>query len=239
MTTSPCASPVIFNSVDQCTGSTICAWLPVAQNTKNTIRIVILRFISRFLILRLAKVALFFVKCAFFFTFAGLTKYALNMAPLFSIITVTYNAADTLPATLASVKEQTCGMYEYIVMDGVSTDRTLKLAIDAGIPRARIYSSPDKGLYDAMNKAMALATGQYLIFLNSGDAFHSPDTSSILPGLSPTTIFPASYMARLVWSTRRDVILPLVILSPRRSSLSIVLPRGWWYVIRHSWYCAR
>lgn len=112
------------------------------------------------------------------------------MAPLFSIITVTYNAADTLPATLASVKEQTCGMYEYIVMDGVSTDRTLKLAIDAGIPRARIYSSPDKGLYDAMNKAMALATGQYLIFLNSGDAFHSPDTLEHLARLITDNDFP-------------------------------------------------
>lgn len=98
------------------------------------------------------------------------------MAPLFSIITVTYNAADTLPATLASVKEQTCTMYEYIVMDGVSTDRTLKLAIDAGIDRARIFSSPDSGLYDAMNKAMDVATGQYLIFLNAGDRFHSPET---------------------------------------------------------------
>lgn len=61
-------------------------------------------------------------------------------------------------------------------MDGVSKDKTLKLAIDAGIPQARIYSSPDKGIYDAMNKAMAVARGDYLIFLNAGDAFHSSDT---------------------------------------------------------------
>jgi glycosyltransferase involved in cell wall biosynthesis len=112
------------------------------------------------------------------------------MAPLFSIITVTYNAASTLPATLASVKEQTCGMYEYIVMDGVSTDRTLKLAIDAGIPKARIYSSSDKGIYDAMNKAMNVATGQYLIFLNAGDTFHSPDTLEHLATLITDNDFP-------------------------------------------------
>ena len=98
------------------------------------------------------------------------------MLPLFSIITVTYNAASTLPATLASVKEQSCKLFEYIVMDGVSTDKTLKLAIDAGIEQSRIYSSPDSGIYDAMNKAMELAKGEYLIFLNAGDRFHSPDT---------------------------------------------------------------
>ncbi len=98
------------------------------------------------------------------------------MSPLFSIITVTYNAAGTLPATLASVKEQSCKLYEYIVMDGVSKDNTVELAKAANISNARIISSPDKGLYDAMNKAMDIATGEYLIFLNAGDAFHSPDT---------------------------------------------------------------
>lgn len=98
------------------------------------------------------------------------------MAPLFSIITVTYNAATTLPATLASVKEQSCKLYEYIVMDGVSKDYTVEIAKSADIPNARIFSSPDKGLYDAMNKAIDEATGEYLIFLNAGDAFHSPDT---------------------------------------------------------------
>lgn len=98
------------------------------------------------------------------------------MAPLFSIITVTYNAAETLPATLASIKEQSCKLYEYIVMDGVSKDNTIELAKNANITNARIISSPDKGLYDAMNKAIDIATGEYLIFLNAGDAFHSPDT---------------------------------------------------------------
>lgn len=98
------------------------------------------------------------------------------MSPLFSIITVTYNAAKTLPATLASVKEQSCKLYEYIVMDGVSKDNTVQLAQNANIPNAHIVSSPDKGLYDAMNKAINIATGEYLIFLNAGDAFHSQDT---------------------------------------------------------------
>ncbi len=98
------------------------------------------------------------------------------MAPLFSIITVTYNAASTLPATFASVKEQSCKQYEYIVMDGLSKDNTVEMAKAADIPNARIFSSSDKGLYDAMNKAIDEATGDYLIFLNAGDAFHAPDT---------------------------------------------------------------
>ncbi len=98
------------------------------------------------------------------------------MAPLFSIITVTYNAASTIGATLRSVNEQSCRLFEYIVMDGASKDNTVALANEAGIAEMKLFSSPDKGLYDAMNKAMAVATGEYLIFLNAGDTFHSPET---------------------------------------------------------------
>ncbi len=98
------------------------------------------------------------------------------MTPLFSIITVTYNASTTLGVTLASVREQSCKLYEYIVMDGCSTDGTVEMAREAAIEGCRIYSSPDKGLYDAMNKALEVAKGEYLIFLNAGDTFHSPDT---------------------------------------------------------------
>lgn len=98
------------------------------------------------------------------------------MAPLFSIITVTYNAESTLPPTLKSVKEQTCHDFEYVIMDGASKDSTVQLAKDSDIANIRITSEPDAGLYDAMNKAMDIATGKYLIFLNAGDAFHSRDT---------------------------------------------------------------
>lgn len=112
------------------------------------------------------------------------------MDPLFSIITVTYNASTTLLPTLRSVKEQTCSLYEYIIMDGASKDNTVQLAKDAEIPNARIYSSPDKGLYDAMNKAIDVATGEYLIFLNSGDAFHSADTLQLIADTIMDNDFP-------------------------------------------------
>lgn len=97
------------------------------------------------------------------------------MDPLFSIITVTYNAERTLPATLQSVAGQTCRLFEHIVMDGASTDGTAGIVRAAGYPQLRLFSEPDRGLYDAMNKAMGKARGDYLIFLNAGDRFHSPD----------------------------------------------------------------
>lgn len=96
--------------------------------------------------------------------------------PLFTIITVTYNAATTLPATLQSVKEQTFRDFEMIVKDGCSSDATVALAGDAGIPEMKIVVERDKSIYDAMNQAMDMTSGEYLIFLNAGDSFHSPDT---------------------------------------------------------------
>lgn len=96
--------------------------------------------------------------------------------PLFSIVTITFNAEQTLPATLASVVEQTFADYEYIVVDGQSTDRTVEIARSSGVPRMSIKSEKDSGLYDAMNKGIDRANGDYLIFLNAGDAFHSPSS---------------------------------------------------------------
>lgn len=96
--------------------------------------------------------------------------------PMFSIITVTYNAASTLPPTLRSVAEQTCGLYEHIIVDGASSDGTIELALKFENPRIRFSSAPDRGIYDAMNKGLADATGDYVIFLNAGDTFHTPET---------------------------------------------------------------
>ena len=96
--------------------------------------------------------------------------------PLISVITITYNAAQTLPLTMESVAEQAFKDFEHIVVDGASTDETISLARRMGRPGLRIVSEPDEGLYDAMNKGLKMARGRYLIFLNSGDRFHSPET---------------------------------------------------------------
>ena len=102
----------------------------------------------------------------------------------FSIITITYNASQVLPATLSSVMAQTCKDVEHIIIDGASTDNTVALAeayrsksqTEAPLHRVIIVSEPDKGLYDAMNKGIAMATGDYVLFLNAGDTFPAADT---------------------------------------------------------------
>lgn len=98
------------------------------------------------------------------------------LKPKFSIITVTFNAASEIEPTLQSVLAQTYTEYEYLLIDGGSKDDTIARAKASGIEFAHIVSEPDRGLYDAMNKGIALATGDYLCFLNAGDSFYAADT---------------------------------------------------------------
>ena len=96
--------------------------------------------------------------------------------PKFSIITVTYNAGKVLEDTIQSVIFQTYRNVEYIIVDGGSTDHTLEVANKYSDRISKIISEPDKGLYDAMNKGIRLATGDYLCFLNAGDELHENET---------------------------------------------------------------
>src|SRR5579872_921611 len=90
-------------------------------------------------------------------------------SPLISIITVVYNGAATLEATIASVIGQTWKDREYIVVDGGSTDGTLALLDKYKDQIASWVSEPDKGVYDAMNKGIRMARGEWLYFLGSDD----------------------------------------------------------------------
>lgn len=92
----------------------------------------------------------------------------------FTLITVTYNAEATLERTLQSVAQQTYPHIEHLIIDGASKDHTVEIA--RRYPHCTVVSEPDRGLYDAMNKGIRLATGDYLCFLNAGDTLHSPDT---------------------------------------------------------------
>ena len=96
--------------------------------------------------------------------------------PLFSIITICYNAEATLERTIQSVLAQTYPNVEYIVVDGASKDNTLAIINRYRPQLSKVVSEPDKGLYDAMNKGIGLATGDYLCFLNAGDTFFSANT---------------------------------------------------------------
>ncbi len=108
-----------------------------------------------------------------------------------TIITVTYNAASVLQRTLDSVSCQTFQQIEHLIIDGASKDETVRMA-EAYQEKASypviIQSEPDKGLYDAMNKGLHKATGDYLVFLNAGDTLHANDTLTTLTShLSPLT----------------------------------------------------
>ena len=102
--------------------------------------------------------------------------------PLISIITVTYNAETTIERTLQSVENQTYPHIEHVIIDGCSTDHTLS-HVQRYVERngekthlIRVVREPDKGLYDAMNKGIQQASGDYLVFLNAGDKLHETTT---------------------------------------------------------------
>ena len=99
-----------------------------------------------------------------------------QLTPRISVITVTYNAEKVIENTLQSVFSQTYQHIEYIVIDGASKDQTRAMVEKYGNRIQTLISEPDQGLYDAMNKGIALATGDYLCFLNAGDSFHKEDT---------------------------------------------------------------
>ena len=85
-----------------------------------------------------------------------------HLTPKFSVITVTYNAEAVLEDTIQSVISQTYRHVEYIIVDGASKDKTLSIIDRYKDHIAKVTSEPDKGLYDAMNKGIRLATGDYL-----------------------------------------------------------------------------
>ena len=106
--------------------------------------------------------------------------------PLLTLITITYNAEQFLERTLRSVAKAArlvpgvVDNVEYILIDGASQDGTLQIAERYSSLFTRILSEPDAGLYDAMNKGLSLATGDYLWFLNAGDEVHDGQVLSRL-----------------------------------------------------------
>lgn len=117
-----------------------------------------------------------------------------------TVITCTYNAANEIERTLASVAGQTHPDIEHLIIDGQSADSTVAMARAYADRTDRpaghqvvVTSEPDRGLYDAMNKGIARATGTYIIFMNAGDTFAAPTTlstvaqaaqaSPVLPGV--------------------------------------------------------
>jgi glycosyltransferase involved in cell wall biosynthesis len=113
---------------------------------------------------------------------------------LFSIITVTYNAAAFIDRTLESIAAQSCRDFEVILVDGASKDETLQRAKRFDSILSTVLCEPDRGLYDAMNKGIQLAKGEYILFLNAGDTFHASTTlaqvqEQLTSGKRPNVIY--------------------------------------------------
>ena len=93
-----------------------------------------------------------------------------------SIITINYNNRDGLIKTILSVVNQTYKEFEYLIIDGGSSDGSVEVIMEHADRINYWLSEPDNGIYNAMNKAIDVANGEYCIFMNSGDIFYSDDT---------------------------------------------------------------
>ena len=102
------------------------------------------------------------------------------MSNLFSIITVVLNDAEGLRKTASSIEQQAFSEFEWVVVDGGSSDGTLKQARNIYGKAPIVHSAPDNGIYDAMNKGIQLSSGEYLVFMNAGDTFAGPDALGCL-----------------------------------------------------------
>ena len=157
------------------------------------------------------------------------------MDPLFSIITVTWNAAGVIAPTLESVQRQTSSDYEMLIIDGASTDDTLSIVRGASISGLRVFSEPDNGLYDAMNKGISRAKGRYIMFLNAGDAL-ADDTvlarMAVLTRDNPGVIYGQTQLV----NAAREVIGKRHLTAPKRLTVNSFL-RG--MVVCHQAFVVR
>lgn len=111
--------------------------------------------------------------------------------PLISIITINLNKARGLQQTIESVVRQSFTDYEYIIIDGGSTDGSLQIINEFAHKITYWSSEPDKGIYNAMNKGIKKANGTYLLFLNSGDVLYNSDVllSFSSPGFTEDIVY--------------------------------------------------
>jgi glycosyltransferase involved in cell wall biosynthesis len=100
--------------------------------------------------------------------------------PFLTIITITYNAEEFIGRTIASINQQVFKDFEYLLIDGNSKDKTLEVISKYAHLFSKIVSEPDKGLYNAMNKGLKNATGDYVWFINAGDEITTPNITEEL-----------------------------------------------------------
>jgi Glycosyl transferase family 2 len=111
----------------------------------------------------------------------GINKAGTSDRPLISVITIVFNGEDKLEQTIQSVINQNHNNFEYIIIDGASTDKTLDIIKKYDSLIDYWISEKDRGIYDAMNKGIELANGQWLNFMNCADLFYSYQSLSSVP----------------------------------------------------------
>lgn len=109
----------------------------------------------------------------------------MHREPQISIITVVFNGSSLIERTIKSVLVQTYSHVEYIIIDGASTDGTLTVIEKYRSKIHTLISEKDNGIYDAMNKGLSVATGDYVLFLNAGDELYSDSTIKEVFASSP------------------------------------------------------
>lgn len=142
----------------------------------------------------------------------------------FSIVTITFNAEGALPRTLESVLRQGYPAIEHLIVDGASADGTLGVAEDykrrsdsaANGHAVAISSEPDRGLYDAMNKGLARATGDYVCFLNAGDYLPDTDTIGLLARTAASAVAAGGELPAVIYGDTDIVDDAGRYLGPRR-----------------------
>ncbi|HAN79009.1 MAG TPA: glycosyl transferase [Bacteroidales bacterium] len=129
-----------------------------------------------------------------------------SLQPKVSIITVVYNSEIYIERTLKSILNQTFTNFEYLVIDGKSTDKTLDIVKSYSQLNPIILSEKDNGLYDAMNKGLKLATGEFVWFMNSGDEIASSDTLAQIFAIETANKADLIYGETLITDQQGDTI---------------------------------
>lgn len=131
-----------------------------------------------------------------------------------TIVTVCYNAEDNIERTMRSVLEQSFDNIEYIIVDGFSTDRTVERAkgFIEKYNRRNVYiiSEPDKGIFDAMNKGIKIASGDYINFMNVGDVFYDENVIENLFGNMLSLEYGVVFGDQYINKERKKVMTPFI-----------------------------
>lgn len=149
----------------------------------------------------------------------------MSYLPKISIITVCYNAQSTIENTILSVISQNYCNIEYIIIDGGSTDGTVDIIKKYADRLAYWVSEPDKGIYDAMNKGIAVATGEWIHFRNSGDTFYDNNViERVFGNKFPEDTVVVHGDCEFIYRNKRKIMRPAILTCSYKKKMPIYHP---------------